>query len=150
MKTPRTDDLIMALKATPEYTKEKDTDRDRALHLCRQLERELAIAHQSGVLEGLRLKRQDPRAYFSACEHCEPIMCCGGQECGCQAMPTDFTPTDKCEGNCVLKCFKERDQLQQSNTKLAKENAELRETMLKLEHRIKSLEQNLRVFEKEL
>ncbi len=31
----------MLLKSTPEYTKEKDTDRDRALYLCRQLEREL-------------------------------------------------------------------------------------------------------------
>ena len=36
-QTPRTDELLMLLKSTPEYTKEKDTDRDRALYLCRQL-----------------------------------------------------------------------------------------------------------------
>ena len=38
--TPRTDNLLMQIKLTPEYTKEKETDRDRALYLCRQLERE--------------------------------------------------------------------------------------------------------------
>jgi len=43
--TPRTDELLMTLKVTPEYTKEKNTDRDRALNLCRRLERELA-AHK--------------------------------------------------------------------------------------------------------
>ena len=41
-KTPRSDALLMNLKVTPEYTKEKDTDRDRALYLCRQLEAENA------------------------------------------------------------------------------------------------------------
>ena len=45
--TPRSDNLLMLLKLTPEYTKEKDTDRDRAMYLCRELERkaeELRIA----------------------------------------------------------------------------------------------------------
>ena len=39
--TPRTNNLLMQMKLTPEYTKEKETDRDRALNLCRSLEREL-------------------------------------------------------------------------------------------------------------
>ena len=46
-ETPRTDALLMTLKATPEYTKEKDTDRDRALYLCRCLERELIAMREA-------------------------------------------------------------------------------------------------------
>jgi hypothetical protein len=40
--TPRTDELLMLLKLTPEYTKQKCTDANRALYLCRKLEHELA------------------------------------------------------------------------------------------------------------
>ena len=44
----------MNLKVTPEYTKEKDTDRDRALYLCRQLEAENAEL-KIAVLEAVPL-----------------------------------------------------------------------------------------------
>lgn len=51
-KTPRSDALLMNLKATPEYTKDKDTDRDRVLYLCRELERGLnVIASMSGLTD---------------------------------------------------------------------------------------------------
>jgi DNA repair ATPase RecN len=45
--TPRTDDLLMAMKLTPKFTKEDDTDRDRALNLARTLERELKALSES-------------------------------------------------------------------------------------------------------
>jgi hypothetical protein len=62
-KTPRSDALLMTLKVKPEYTKEKDTDRDRALYLCRQLEienRRLVnlLAKSAGYLASVRTDRK--------------------------------------------------------------------------------------------
>ena len=62
-KTPRSDALLMNLKVTPEYTKEKDTDRDRALNLCRRLEVENkmlvdALVKAAGYLASVRTDRK--------------------------------------------------------------------------------------------
>ena len=62
-KTPRSDALLMNLKVTPEYTKEKDTDRDRALYLCRRLELENRrlvdlLAKSAGYLASVRTDRK--------------------------------------------------------------------------------------------
>jgi len=61
--TPRTNNLLMQMKLTPEYTKEKETDRDRALYLCRKLEREnkmLAdtLIKAAGYLASVRTDRK--------------------------------------------------------------------------------------------
>ena len=48
-ETPRTDTLVVRLKITPEYIKDKESDRDNALYLCRELERELAAAWKKGM-----------------------------------------------------------------------------------------------------
>lgn len=53
----------MQMKLTPEYTKEKETDRDRALYLCRKLEREnkmLAdtLIKAAGYLASVRTDRK--------------------------------------------------------------------------------------------
>ena len=55
----------MNLKVTPEYTKEKDTDRDRALYLCRQLEAENAEL-KIAVLEAVPLLKHYENQMASA------------------------------------------------------------------------------------
>jgi hypothetical protein len=57
--TPRTTNLIMLMKMTPEFTKEKDTDLCRALHLCRELETELAEMNRKLMESVLRANALD-------------------------------------------------------------------------------------------
>lgn len=49
----------------------------------------------------------DARKYFKACNECKPVMCCSGRECGCQGMPVDFEPTEKCGDDCLINMHKQ-------------------------------------------
>jgi hypothetical protein len=71
-----------------------------------ELKATLEFQRDHAKREANELRKQIPcatRGYFRACPNCEPVMCCSGQECGCQGMPVDFKPTEKCENDCVLK-----------------------------------------------
>lgn len=81
---------------------------------ARQLELETIQLRQ----ELNKLKPDLTRSYFGACPNCEPVMCCNGQECGCMGMPVDFTPTDKCDNFCLLRVYKEVNNLKRQLTSL--------------------------------
>jgi len=72
----------------------------------------------------------DGRKYFRVCEHCKPVMCCDGRECGCRGLPVGYEVTDKCGDDCFAKVWNERKQLMQRIPKLEKAVALLNSMIL--------------------
>lgn len=76
-----------------------------------------------------KLKPDPVRSYFCACPDCEPVMCCNGQECGCQGLPIDFKPTDKCGNYCLNRVYQENHQLKSQLAELQADKESLITTL---------------------
>jgi Myotubularin-like phosphatase domain len=110
-----------------EMTPQPQTPERRAIDFFNRIERFKTVQEHDEILTELtaiikerdELKREahlfatDPRNHFRACNNCKPVMCCNGQECGCQGMPTDFEVSEKCDDDCYAKVRAERDSLRE-------------------------------------